>query len=145
MFARILLLMIVLCAPAAAREQLSPLVQQGTASIYADSLQGRRTASGEPHDQNDLTGASRVLPLGARVKVTNLENGRSVDVEINDRGPFARGRVIDLSRRAAADIGLHRRNGIARVKVEAHPNAQPTPELRDEVARLAAARAGKRG
>src|SRR3989441_10230861 len=79
-------------------------VQVGLASWY--DLQGRPTASGERFDQRELTAAHRSLPLGTRVLVTNLANGRSVRVRINDRGPFARGRVIDVSRAAARRLGM---------------------------------------
>lgn len=79
--------------------------QTGVASWYGRQHQGKRTASGEAYDMNALTAAHRTLPLGTRVRVTNLENGRSVDVRINDRGPFARRRVIDLSYAAAQQLG----------------------------------------
>jgi rare lipoprotein A len=79
--------------------------QVGNASWYGHPHHGRRTASGEPYDMNRLTAAHRTLPLGTRVLVTNLDNGRSVEVRINDRGPFVAGRVIDLSRAAARRLG----------------------------------------
>jgi rare lipoprotein A len=78
--------------------------EEGMASYYADALQGRRTASGELFDMHALTAAHRTLPFGTRVEVTNLENGRSVVVRINDRGPYAEGRVIDLSQAAAREL-----------------------------------------
>ena len=81
----------------------------GMASYYGRSFAGRRTASGETFDPRQLTAAHRTLPFGSLVQVTNPANGRSVVVRINDRGPFARGRVIDLSRRAAEELGLIRR------------------------------------
>lgn len=117
------------------------VIQQGQASVYSDKFQGRPTASGELHDQNALTAASRNLPLGATAMVTNLENGRSVEVEITDRGPYARGRVIDLSKRAAATLGI--RGGTARVRVETHAGDQPTQDLQDQVAALVARGAAK--
>src|SRR5690349_17397589 len=96
-----------------------PLVQQhGIASYYADSFHGQKTANGEIFRQDRLTAASRDLPLGTMVTVTNEENGKSVDVKVNDRGPYVDGRVIDLSKRAAARIGIEQQ-GIAPVKVEA--------------------------
>ena len=79
--------------------------QTGIASWYGRQHQGKRTASGEAYDMNALTAAHRTLPLGTRVRVTNLDNGRSVDVRINDRGPFTRRRVIDLSYAAAQRLG----------------------------------------
>lgn len=75
------------------------------------------TASGERFDQDDLTAAHRTLPFDSRVRVTNLENGKTVEVRINDRGPYGRGRIIDLSRAAAKIIGMIER-GIVPVTVE---------------------------
>jgi rare lipoprotein A (peptidoglycan hydrolase) len=86
------------------------------ASWYGPGFIGQRTASGEIYHRNDLTAASRSLPLGTRVQVTNLNTGRSVVVKINDRGPYVRGRGIDLSERAAERIGLNH-SGVARVSV----------------------------
>ena len=80
--------------------------EQGQASYYADRYHGRRTASGEAYDRNALTAAHRSLPFGTRVRVMRLDNGRDTVVRINDRGPFVRGRVIDLSRRAAAELDM---------------------------------------
>lgn len=91
--------------------------EEGMASWYGPGFAGRLTASGEIFDPNDLTAAHRTLPFGTRVRVTNLRNGRSVVVRINDRGPFKAGRVIDLSRAAAEAIGLVTA-GVARVVVE---------------------------
>jgi len=86
------------------------------ASWYGPGFIGQRTASGEVYHRDDLTAASRSLPLGTRVQVTNLNTGRAVVVRINDRGPYVRGRGIDLSQRAAERIGLNH-SGIARVPV----------------------------
>ncbi|MGE4062680.1 MAG: septal ring lytic transglycosylase RlpA family protein [Rhodospirillaceae bacterium] len=141
MLAPFFLAFALLSAPVMAAGSPAVVVQQGKASIYADKFHGRRTASGELHDQNALTAASRLLPLGTLARVINLETGQAVTVEITDRGPYAQGRIIDLSRRAAGRIGLSLRQGVAPVKVEAHVARQPTPELREEVARLAAVRA----
>ncbi len=80
--------------------------ETGIASWYGPTFYGKRTASGAIFRKNALTAAHRTLPLGTRVRVENLENGRSVDVVINDRGPFVRGRVIDLSWKAANAIGM---------------------------------------
>lgn len=82
------------------------LLGSGQASWYADSLHGRRTANGERYDREELTAAHRSLPFGARLCVRSLVNGRTVMVRINDRGPFVRGRVIDLSRAAAEELGM---------------------------------------
>ncbi len=80
-------------------------VEVGTASWYGPGFHGNRTSSGEIYDQYDLTAAHQTLPLGTRVAVTNLSNGREVDVRINDRGPFVKGRSLDLSYAAARSLG----------------------------------------
>ncbi|WP_284125831.1 septal ring lytic transglycosylase RlpA family protein [Parerythrobacter aestuarii] len=80
----------------------------GVASYYGRRFHGRRTASGEAFDMRAMTAAHKTLPFGTRVRVTNPRNGRSVIVRINDRGPYARGRTIDLSRAAAEEIGIVR-------------------------------------
>jgi rare lipoprotein A len=88
----------------------------GVASYYGGQFHGRLTASGTRFDMNSMTAAHRSLPFGTRVRVTHLGNGRSVEVRINDRGPFVGGRIIDLSRGAAGVIGMHGQ-GVARVRV----------------------------
>ncbi len=80
--------------------------QTGKASWYGPGFHGRRTASGERFNQNVMTAAHRRLPFGTRVRVTSRQNGRSVVVRINDRGPFISGRIIDLSRASAHSLGL---------------------------------------
>lgn len=92
-------------------------VQQGKASYYGTRHHGRKTASGEPFNKHALTAAHRTLPFGSRVRVTNLSNQKSVVVRINDRGPYAKGRIIDLSEQAARELNMIRA-GVARVKVE---------------------------
>ena len=89
----------------------------GVASYYARAHEGRRTASGELFDMQAMTAAHRTLPFGTRVRVINLENGRQVVVRINDRGPFRKGRIIDVSYAAARVLGLIG-PGTARVRVE---------------------------
>ena len=89
----------------------------GVASYYGKRFHGRLTANGERFDMNAMTAAHKTLPFGTRVLVTNPANGRSVMVRINDRGPFIRGRTIDLSRGAAEQIGMIRR-GHARVQLD---------------------------
>jgi rare lipoprotein A len=96
------------------RAQAGPHELLGAASYY---WQSTRTASGEAFDRDGLTAAHRTLPMNTRVRVTNIANGRSVVVRINDRGPFKPGRVIDLSLGAARTIGMERQ-GVAPVKVE---------------------------
>jgi len=91
--------------------------QKGMASYYHDRFQGNRTASGERYRKGALSAAHKTLPLGTKVRVTKLSTGKSVIVKINDRGPFVKGRVIDLSRRAARDLGIIKR-GVAKVEVE---------------------------
>lgn len=88
----------------------------GVASYYGGKFHGRRTASGERYNMYDLTAAHPVLEFGRRVEVINLKNGRKVRVRINDRGPFKKGRIIDLSYAAAKKIGMLTR-GIARVRI----------------------------
>ena len=102
-------------APAAAPAPAP--AQTGVASYYAKSLAGKPTASGEPHEPNALTAASRSLPLGTTAKVTNAENGRSVTVRVNDRGPYVKNRILDVSRRAAERLGF-KRDGVAMVAVQ---------------------------
>ena len=94
--------------------------QVGIASWYGGRHQGRLTASGEVFDENKLTAAHRTLPLTTWARVTNLENGRSVEVKVNDRGPYIDGRVIDLSTRAAEELGMTEQ-GLARVEITALP------------------------
>jgi len=91
--------------------------ETGIASWYGPGFDGKRTANGEIFDTNGLTAAHKTLPMPSMVRVTNLENGRSISVRVNDRGPFAPGRVIDLSRRGAQLLGFIER-GTARVRVE---------------------------
>ncbi len=86
--------------------QSNSLVEAGMASWYGSAFQGRRTASGERFDMNQLTAAHKTLPLGTVVQVRNPLNGKTVDVTINDRGPFIKGRIIDLSYRAALALGI---------------------------------------
>lgn len=91
--------------------------EEGAASWYGPNFAGRPTANGEIFDPARLTAAHRTLPFGTRVHVTNLDNGRTVTVRINDRGPFAHGRIIDLSRAAAEAVDLIA-TGLARVRLE---------------------------
>jgi len=92
-------------------------VQEGEASYYADSLDGNKIASGAPYDKDAMTAAHRSLPFDTRVKVTYLKTGKSVEVVINDRGPHAKGRIIDLSGAAAQAVGLVE-DGHGKVKLE---------------------------
>jgi rare lipoprotein A len=91
--------------------------ESGQASFYADKFQNRKTASGEPYRHHLETAAHKKLPFGSIVKVTNKNNGRSVIVRINDRGPFVKGRVIDLSKSAFSRIGSLS-SGLVNVKID---------------------------
>lgn len=88
----------------------------GIASWYGPGFHGKKTANGERYNQNAMTAAHKTLPLGSVVRVKNLSNGKSVVVRINDRGPYAHGRIIDLSKKAAGKIDMHA-NGTAKVRV----------------------------
>lgn len=94
------------------------VTQTGRIAYYGRKFAGRRTASGERFDPEAMTMAHRTLPFGTRVRVTNLENGRQVTVRINDRGPYRRGRIIDLSRAAAQKLDMID-DGVVRVRIEA--------------------------
>lgn len=105
--------------------------ETGIASWYGRPFHGRRTASGEVYNMNDLTAAHPTLPFGTRVRVENLDNGRSITVRINDRGPFVEDRVLDLSRRAAEELGMIG-PGKARVRItvlEEGAGRRPDPRL----------------
>jgi rare lipoprotein A len=95
----------------------APGVELGLASWYGEFHHGQRTASGEIFDMGQLTAAHRTLPLGTRLRVTNLENGRVVRVRVNDRGPYVDGRIIDLSREAARVLGMVDR-GVVPVRLD---------------------------
>lgn len=104
--------------------------ERGHASWYGSKFHGRRTSSGEPYDMFKMTAAHKSLPLPTYVRVTHLDNGRSIIVRVNDRGPFHPGRIIDLSYAAATKLGMVN-DGFARVEVEAiNPDApQPAPPV----------------
>ncbi len=99
-------------------------MEYGLASWYGPEFNGKPTACGEPYNMWADTAAHKILPLGACVKVTNLENGSSTILRINDRGPFVAGRIIDLSVKGARDLGSYTK-GLARVRVEAVQCAAP--------------------
>jgi rare lipoprotein A len=112
--------------------------ETGIASWYGPEFHGQRTANGEIFDANGLSAAHRTLPMPVNVRVTNLDNGRSLIVRVNDRGPFARGRIIDVSERAAELLGF-KLQGTARVRVTYMgrallPNGQPVEETPPEIA-----------
>lgn len=105
--------------------------QTGKASYYADKFHGRKTANGERLDQGELTAAHPSLPMGSRLEVTNLHNGKTVVVRVNDRGPFTGGRILDLTREAAERLDMVRR-GVARVSVRVLGADQPATEAAAE-------------
>ena len=117
LFPSVLVSLLLLSAADAQAQVALGHTQAGFASYYHDRFHGRKTASGDAYNKGSLSAAHRTLPLGTKVKVTDSRTGRSVIVKINDRGPFVKGRVIDLSRAAAQEIGLTSR-GLAKVKIE---------------------------
>jgi len=104
------------------------MMETGLASWYGPKFHGKLTASGEVFQQEKFTAAHPTLPWGSRVKVTNLDNGKSVDVRINDRGPFGQGRIIDVSRAAARALGMVGR-GITTVQLEWLSDSEKTNDL----------------
>src|SRR4051794_22246062 len=125
--------------------------EEGQASYYGEGFHGRPTASGERFDQNAMTAAHPKLPLGSEVTVTDTATGRQVEVEVNDRGPYAKGRDIDLSQGAARKVGITQ-EGVAQVTIEAtkqqvqqaieQPKDVPKVEQQLEDARRASAAEG---
>jgi rare lipoprotein A len=115
-------------APAATKPGLdrSGSKQVGKASFYADKFSGRKMADGNRMDPRDDNAASKTLPLGTTARVTNLETGRSAVVTIQDRGPYVKGRIVDLSPATAREIGLSRDDGVAPVEVT--PLSIPQPD-----------------
>lgn len=107
-------------------ESSAGYVEQGVASWYGPDFHGKRTATGETYDMHAMTGAHPTLPLPAWVRVTNLQNGRSVEVRLNDRGPFSKNRIIDLSRAAAERLDMVR-TGTAMVEVRSLSSAGAAP------------------
>jgi rare lipoprotein A len=112
------LLLILSCTSATKKDYIpEPGGEYVTASWYGPKFNGRPTASGERFDMHGLTAAHKYLPFGTELRVTNPDNGRSVNVKVNDRGPFIRGRDLDLSYGAARAIGMDKK-GVGRVKIE---------------------------
>lgn len=111
------LILSLLAADVFASAALSVYKSSAVASYYADKYHGRKTSNGEVFNMYDLTAAHKSLPFNTKVKVTNLSNGKSVVVRINDRGPFVKGREIDLSKAAAVKIGMIK-SGTAKVSLE---------------------------
>ncbi|MDW7694627.1 septal ring lytic transglycosylase RlpA family protein [Flammeovirgaceae bacterium SG7u.111] len=113
-------------------EPTGNFVQSGIASYYADKFEGRSTASGEIFKQDLLTAAHKDLPFGTEVKVTNLKNGKSITVKINDRGPFVTGRIIDLSK-AGAEALDYINDGLADVRIECELPQSVADELNEKL------------
>lgn len=111
------LLLLLLLAPGSRPAHADGLVEKGQASWYGGKFHGRQTASGEIFDKEEMTAAHRTLPFGTLLRVTNEDNGRQAVVRVNDRGPFARGRILDCSERAADELGF-RLAGTAKVTIE---------------------------
>ncbi len=115
-----LVLLAALASCAHGRAAPSRVFEEGEASFYGGRLEGRKTASGAPFDPSALTCAHRALPFGTRLLVRDLDTGRETEVVVTDRGPFVRGRIIDLSLAAARKLGMVER-GRARVRIEIVP------------------------
>jgi len=122
-----------------AQADLSGKQRVGIASFYADNFGGKTMANGAPMDLNGNNAASRTLPLGTKAKVINLETGKSATVVIKDRGPYVRGRIVDLSPATARRIGISQRKGISPVVVAPISVPQPDGSIKQGVA----AREGK--
>ena len=120
----ILLPALLLLAAACGTTRHGRVLEQGEASWYGPGFHGRTTANGETYNQDDLTAAHRTLPFNTVVRVINLDNGKSVNVRINDRGPYARGRIIDLSKEAARRIAMVD-SGVAPVRLILVSSEQP--------------------
>jgi rare lipoprotein A len=113
--ARLGLVAAVLCAPLLAKDDGH--LGTGQASYYGREFMGSKTANGEKFDPNGMTAAHRTVAFGTRIRVTNLSNGKDVVVRVNDRGPWTKGRIIDISYAAAKQIGMHR-SGTAKVRLD---------------------------
>lgn len=105
--------------------------QSGVASYYADKFNGRRTANGETFNNAAMTAAHKTLPFGTLVEVTNMRNGKKVVVRVNDRGPYAHARVIDLSKTAARQLGMHH-SGTAKVKLAILNKNKKSTEIQED-------------
>lgn len=110
------------------------------ASYYHDKFNGRKTASGSIFNNKNYTAAHKTLPFGTKVRVTNLKNSKEIIVEINDRGPFIKGRQLDLSKKAFMDLAQNKNNGVLNVKIEVLPEdyQEKKVELQEELNTIAA-------
>lgn len=124
-FFNYLIISLAVLAAVACGGSKSMFTQSGEGSYYADKFDGRRTASGEPYRPGQLTAAHNTLPFGTKLKVTNTRNGHSVNVVVNDRGPHARGRIVDVSKKAARKLDIIDA-GVAPMKIKVlHMGAAP--------------------
>ncbi|NOT74837.1 MAG: septal ring lytic transglycosylase RlpA family protein [Cyclobacteriaceae bacterium] len=110
-------LFFIICLAFLTSSLFAQVFQTGKASFYADKFEGRQTASGEKYKHSKLTAAHKTLPFGTKLRVTNISNSQTVEVVVNDRGPYAEGRIIDLSKSAAEKLGFVHM-GLAEVKIE---------------------------
>jgi len=113
------ILLLVIITSACHRKSMPSAVsgtETGLASFYSETYNGKKTANGEIYNSSELTAAHKKLPFGTKVKVTNLSNGKTVKVRVNDRGPFVAGRIIDLTRKAAKKIDMIN-DGVVKVKI----------------------------
>jgi rare lipoprotein A len=109
--------------PSKSEAPAAKTIQTGEASFYSHEFAGRKTATGERLKLNAMTAASRALPLGSRVQVVNQETGRSAQVTINDRGPYAKGRILDVTPKVAKHIGMDKDDGVAQVSIKTIPSS----------------------
>lgn len=124
----------------ALEDEVEVVHEKTLASYYHDKFNGRKTASGSIFNNKNYTAAHKTLPFGTKVRVTNLKNSKEIIVEINDRGPFVKGRHIDLSKKAFMDLAQNKNNGVLNVKIEVLPEdyEEKKVELQEELNTIAA-------
>nr|WP_298006250.1 septal ring lytic transglycosylase RlpA family protein [uncultured Flavobacterium sp.] len=124
----------------ALEEEVEVVHEKTLASYYHDKFNGRKTASGSIFNNKNYTAAHKTLPFGTKVRVTNLKNSKEIIVEINDRGPFIKGRQLDLSKKAFMDLAQNKNNGVLNVKIEVLPEdyQEKKVELQEELNTIAA-------
>ena len=123
----------------ALEDEVEVVHEETQASYYHDKFNGKKTASGEVFSNKKYTAAHKTLPFGTKIRVTNLSNDEEVIVEVNDRGPFAKGRQLDLSKTAFMDLTHHRGHGILKVRIEVLPEnyEEKRSEIEDEISLIA--------
>lgn len=124
----------------ALEDEVEVVHEKTLASYYHDKFNGRKTASGSIFNNKNYTAAHKTLPFGTKVRVTNLKNSKEIIVEINDRGPFIKGRQLDLSKKAFMDLAQNKNNGLLNVKIEVLPEdyEEKKVELQEELNTIAA-------